>query len=257
MRRDTWLGLGIAGVACLLMCAGAQSGGMEDDAASEDSSAPAASQQPATTQAPPTQAPASSQPQPGTGGSGTGTQAPDGTAPSAAPQQDTGTPAQPSGSGGSGGSGDAPASDPNSPSAEPNPEARTTPPNPGTDPNAGTGGTGNTGTGNTGTRAPPATTPSGSSAAQQGVAVVDAIYRGTVRSVSPKEVVIDNEGLRLPLEIGTQTRIVRDGENIGVTELKEGERVRATVNIVGRSHTREIAVLTGSEARRDAETRRR
>ncbi|WP_147469188.1 hypothetical protein [Corallococcus sp. AB045] len=87
--------------------------------------------------------------------------------------------------------------------------------------------------------------------------MVDAIYRGKVRSVSDKEVVIDNEGTRLPLEISTQTRIVRDGEDIRVTELKEGERVRATVNLVGRSHTREIAVLTGAEARRDAETQRR
>jgi hypothetical protein len=144
-------------------------------------------------------------------------------------------------------------SDPNSPSADPNPEGRTTPPNPGPDTSAGTGGTGNSGTG-----APPAAAkPPASGASQPGVAVVDAIYRGTVESVSPKEVVIDNEGLRLPLEIGTQTRIVREGEDISATELKEGERVRATVNIVGPSHTREIAVLTGAEARRDAENRRR
>ncbi|WP_375755741.1 hypothetical protein [Corallococcus exercitus] len=226
MRRDSWLGLGIAGVACLLMCAGAQPGGSGTG-----------------TQQPGTGGSGTGTQQPGTGGSGTGTQAPAGTAPSTAPQQGTGTAA-------AGGSGDAPDSDPNSPSADPNPEAaaegRTTPPNPGADPNAGTGGTGRPTT-----AAPPA------SSASPGVAVVDAIYRGTVRSVSPNEVVIDNEGSRLPLEIGTQTRIVREGEDIGVTELKEGERVRATVNIVGRSHTREIAVLTGAEARRDAETRRR
>ncbi|MHA7627249.1 hypothetical protein [Corallococcus sp. M7] len=235
MRRDTWLGLGIAGLACLLMCAGTQSGGMEDDAASEETPAPPGSRV-ITPQAPAT----TPQQQPGTGGSGTNTQAPAGTAPGTAPAQGTG-----------GSAGEIP-TDPNSPSAEPNPEGQTTPPNPGPETNTGTGGTGNTGTG-----APAATKPPASGAQQQGVAVVDAIYRGKVRSVSDKEVVIDNDGLGLPLEISTQTRIVRDGEDIGVTELKEGERVRATVNLVGRSHTREIAVLTGDEARRDAETQRR
>ncbi|MFP2897250.1 hypothetical protein ACLEQD_12235, partial [Corallococcus sp. 4LFB] len=115
----------------------------------------------------------------------------------------------------------------------------------------GHGGHGQLGHGGPAAAKPPAST------ASQGVAVVDAIYRGTVRSVSSKEVVIDNEGSRLPLEIGAQTRIVRDGEDIGVTQLKEGERVRATVNLVGRSHTREISVLTGAEARRDAEAQRR
>ncbi|RKH42750.1 hypothetical protein D7Y23_30665 [Corallococcus sp. AB050B] len=203
--------MGIAGLACLLMCAGAQS----DDAASEETTAPAA---------PPAQQQTPAQP-PGTGGSGANTQ---------------------------GTEGNAPTSDPNSPSADPNPEGRTTPPNPGPDANAGTGGTG---TGAPAAAKPPA--PGASQGASPGVAVVDAIYRGTVESVSPKEVVIDNEGLRLPLEIGTQTRIVREGEDISATELKEGERVRATVNIVGPSHTREIAVLTGAEARRDAENRRR
>ncbi|MBN9681295.1 MULTISPECIES: hypothetical protein [unclassified Corallococcus] len=222
MRRDTWMGLGIAGLAFLLMCAGTPSGGMEDDAASEETVPPAGSR-------------VITPRQPGTGGSGTNTQAPAVTAPGTAPAQGTDIP-----------------SDPNSPSAEPNPEGQTTPPNPGPETNTGTGGTGNTGTG-----APAAAKPPASGAQQQGVAVVDAIYRGKVRSVSDKEVVIDNDGSSLPLEISTQTRIVRDGEDIGVTELKEGERVRATVNLVGRSHTREIAVLTGAEARRDAETQRR
>ncbi|WP_147439546.1 hypothetical protein [Corallococcus sp. CA049B] len=238
MRRDTWLGLGIAGLACLLMCAGAQSGGMENDAASGQGNAPATTPQaPATAPQAPAAAPqapvSTPQPQPGTGGSGANTQAPAGTAPGTAPAQGTG--------GDAGGT----------PVSEPNPEGQTTPPNPGPETNTGTGGTGNTGTGASSTAKPPA------SGAQQGVAVVDAIYRGKVRSVSDKEVVIDNEGLRLPLEISTQTRVVRDGEDIGVTELKEGERVRATVNLVGRSHTREIAVLTGAEARRDAATQRR
>ncbi|NNC18989.1 hypothetical protein HJC22_25060 [Corallococcus exiguus] len=236
MKRDTWLGLGIAGLACLLMCAGTPSGGMEDDAASEETPAPAGARviTPRTPAATP-QAPAPvPQQQPGTGGSGTNTQAPAGTAPGTTPAQGTEA-----------------GSDPNSPSAEPNPEGQTTPPNPGPETNSGTGGTGNTGTG------APSTAKPSAPGASQGVAVVDAIYRGKVRSVSDTVVVIDNDGSRLPLEISTQTRVVRDGEDIGVTELKEGERVRATVNLVGRSHTREIAVLTGAEARRDAETQRR
>ncbi|WP_404366903.1 hypothetical protein ACIHQR_38580 [Corallococcus coralloides] len=233
MRRDTWLGLGIAGLAFLLMC-GAQSGGMEDDAASDETGAPAASR-PGTSQA---QTPAPrEQPRQGTGGSGANTQAPAGTAAGAAPAQ--------------GSEGDLPVADPNSPSADPDPEGRTQPPNPGPETNTGTGGTGNTGTRAPGAAKAPA------SGASQGVAVVDAIYRGKVRSVSDTEVVIDNDGSRLPLEISTKTRIVRDGEPIRVTQLQEGERVRATVNLVGRSHTREIAVLTGAEARRDAATQRR
>ncbi|TSC27330.1 hypothetical protein [Corallococcus sp. Z5C101001] len=119
-------------------------------------------------------------------------------------------------------------------------------PNPGTNANAntGTGGTGSSGT------APPAQAPA--PAASGGIAVVDAIYRGVVRSVSSKEVVIVDAGARVPLEIGTQTRILRNGEAIRVTELKEGEKVRAVVNLVGRSHTREISVLSGDEARRAA-----
>lgn len=242
MRRDTWLGLGIAGLAFLLMCAGTQSGGLEDDATSGDTAAPEGSRI-ITPQAPtvPPRTTVITPQEPGTGGSGTSTQAPAGTAPGTAPAQ------------GTGGSGeDIPTSDPNSPSAEPNPEGTTTAPNPGPETNAGTGGTGSTG----GTGAPAAAKPS-APGASPGIAVVDAIYRGKVRSVSDKEVVIDNDGSRLPLEISTQTRIVRDGEPIRVTELQEGERVRATVNLVGRSHTREIAVLTGAEARRDAATRRR
>ncbi|RKH44469.1 hypothetical protein D7X12_10475 [Corallococcus sicarius] len=82
--------------------------------------------------------------------------------------------------------------------------------------------------------------------------MVDAIYTGTVYSVSSKEVVIIDKGTRLPLEIGTGTRVLRDGESIRATQLKEGEQVRAVVNLVGKSHTREIAVLTGDAARRAA-----
>ncbi|RKH62100.1 hypothetical protein D7V93_10625 [Corallococcus llansteffanensis] len=82
--------------------------------------------------------------------------------------------------------------------------------------------------------------------------MVDAIYTGMVYSVSSKEVVISDKGTHLPLEIGAGTRVLRDGKAISVTQLKEGEKVRAVVNLVGKSHTREIAVLTGAKARRAA-----
>ncbi|RYZ39542.1 MAG: hypothetical protein EOO72_09060 [Myxococcaceae bacterium] len=108
-------------------------------------------------------------------------------------------------------------------------------------------GTGGTGTGATGA---PAAAPA--PAAQEGIAVVDAIYTGVVTKVSSKEVVIVDAGTRLPLEIGTGTRILRDGQAIRVNQLKEGEKVRAVVNIVGKSHTREIAVLSKDAARRAA-----
>lgn len=279
MRRDTWMGLGIAGVACLLMCAGtavtapgtrtvrtaseparqprlllAQSG-YGAPATSQDSMQPAAGTS-SPPQEPATQTPATDA---GIGGAGTATQQ----APVSGPLPED----DPSNPEARGGANPNPAVNPAGPNentgavANPNAastEGSTVPPNPGTGSaatpgtnpdlntrgtsNAGTGGTGNSGTG------APAAAPA--PAAREGIAVVDAIYRGIVTSVSPKEVVIVDAGTRLPLEIGTGTRILRDGQAIRVNQLKEGEKVRAVVNIVGKSHTREIAVLSGAEARR-------
>lgn len=254
MRRETWLGLGIAGVACLLMCAGTPGSGSlpateeagallgqsgMTDRPPPDEDAPPTTAPPTGTQAPATTAQ-------GAGGSGTTEQqqAPAGTAP------DAGTPNGSSGASVNPNAVGYPAATPKTgavanPGAAASPQAgNATAPNPGTHANMGTGGTGSTGT-----AAPPqAPAP----AASGGIAVVDAIYRGVVRSVSAKEVVIVDAGARVPLEIGAQTRILRNGEAIRVTELKEGEKVRAVVNLVGRSHTREISVLSGDEARRAA-----
>ncbi|RYZ42584.1 MAG: hypothetical protein EOO71_07325 [Myxococcaceae bacterium] len=239
----------------------------------------------------PTQdSPASTQTQPGTGGSGTQQAPATGTAPGTTNTADPNVhpgmspPEQGPDTGGSGNSGAS--ANPNapgigtivtpntgtsgntgtvvtpngangSPSADPNPEARGADSqlnpggngNPGANANPGTGGTGNTGSGG------PAVAPAPS--AQQGIAVVDAIYTGVVTSVSTKEVVIVDAGTRLPLEVGTGTRILREGQAIKVNQLKEGEKVRAVVNIVGKSHTREIAVLSKAEARRAASMRSR
>ncbi|CAM3166218.1 hypothetical protein G4177_00065 [Corallococcus sp. ZKHCc1 1396] len=293
MRRDTWMGLGIAGVACLLMGTGpaiatpderpsmgpveplngaprillAQSGS-GDTESSEDSAQPAVGSPPAT-QAPMTgtgmeaqQAPASGTAPaagtntavpntgvaPGTGGAGS---ANTGANPGAGAAGNANPGATPS-TGGAGNAGTDADANPfdGSPSADPDPEARGSNVNAGGNGNPATGanpGTGGTGTGATGA---PAAAPA--PAAQEGIAVVDAIYTGVVTKVSSKEVVIVDAGTRLPLEIGTGTRILRDGQAIRVNQLKEGEKVRAVVNIVGKSHTREIAVLSKDAARRAA-----
>jgi hypothetical protein len=260
MRRDLWLGLGIAGVAGLLMCAGTgRAAEARDDAAGpEPLLAQSGGEATATSEA----SPSAQVPLPqGTGGSG-GAQAP-------TPATEQGTPQGTGGAGAANTGMSTPQDDSNpfSPSAEPNPAPSTSTPNPNA---AGTGGTGNAqyqnpgvdpnapppnpntagtgGTGNTGTASPEqAPAP----ASPGGIAVVDAIYRGTVRSVSSKEVVIEDAGSRVPLEIGKSTRIVRDGESIRATQLEQGETVRAVVNLVGRSHTREITVMTPAEARKE------
>jgi hypothetical protein len=74
--------------------------------------------------------------------------------------------------------------------------------------------------------------------------MVNAIYTGTVRSASANQVVIDTgEGERLPLGVGSKTRVLRDGKNIGARQLQKGEHVRAVVDMVGEHQTLEIAVL--------------
>ncbi|RKH21457.1 hypothetical protein D7Y13_35230 [Corallococcus praedator] len=275
------MGLGIAGVACLLMCAGtavtSPTGGASGDRVTERprvllAQAPTGSTVPSQDSAQPNAGLPSSAQEPATGGSGAQQAPATGTAPgstdTAAPNNTAANPGmspteQNTGGSGTTGAGANPNTggsgtpeEPNAleggPSADPNPEARSqgsnqnqgNTSNRGTDANTGTGGTGNSGSG------APAVPPA--PAAQQGIAVVDAIYRGVVTSVSSKEVVIVDAGTRLPLEIGTGTRILRDGKAIRVNQLKEGEKVRAVVNIVGKSHTREIAVLSKAEARRAA-----
>ncbi|RKH15640.1 hypothetical protein D7X74_17985 [Corallococcus sp. CA047B] len=261
------MGLGIAGVACLLMCAGtavtSPTGGASGDRVTERprvllAQAPTGSTVPSQDSAQPNAGLPSSAQEPATGGSGAQQAPATGTAPgstdTAAPNNTAANPGMSPTEQNTGGSGTP--EEPNAleggPSADPNPEARSqgssqnqgNTSNRGTDANTGTGGTGNSGSG------APAVPPA--PAAQQGIAVVDAIYRGVVTSVSSKEVVIVDAGTRLPLEIGTGTRILRDGKAIRVNQLKEGEKVRAVVNIVGKSHTREIAVLSKAEARRAA-----
>jgi hypothetical protein len=80
--------------------------------------------------------------------------------------------------------------------------------------------------------------------APQGTAVVNAVYLGQVRSASAQQVVIETgSGAALTLGVGPDTRVLRDGRNIGARQLEKGERVRAVVDMVGQDQTLEIAVL--------------
>ncbi|MFP2934806.1 hypothetical protein ACLESO_58815, partial [Pyxidicoccus sp. 3LG] len=84
--------------------------------------------------------------------------------------------------------------------------------------------------------------------APRGTAVVNAIYVGVVRSVSGNQVVIDVDGGG-PVTVGVQpeTKVLRDGKNIGVRQLEAGEPVRAVVDLVGPEKTLEIAVQPAAQ----------
>lgn len=115
----------------------------------------------------------------------------------------------------------------------------------------GVGGSGSAGTSaipeGAGTRAPVmGDVPAAGSGvrAPRGTAVVNAVYLGTVRSASAKQVVIDTGyGESLPLSVDAKTRVLRDGQSIGARQLQQGEQVRAVVDMVGQDQTLEIAVL--------------
>ena len=78
-----------------------------------------------------------------------------------------------------------------------------------------------------------------------GEAVVNAIYTGTVRSVSSgRLVLLDEEGKPFTVELGDRTRVLRNGQRISAQELKEGTRVRATVDMLsGRNQATEVITL--------------
>jgi hypothetical protein len=78
-----------------------------------------------------------------------------------------------------------------------------------------------------------------------GEAVVNAIYKGTVSSVSGERLVLlDDEGQAFTLELSDRTRVDRKGKRISAQQLKEGTPVRATVDLLsGGSEVVEISVL--------------
>jgi hypothetical protein len=112
--------------------------------------------------------------------------------------------------------------------------------------------TGTGGSGAAGTRAASDVPPPGSEVpSPRGTAVVNAVYTGVVSAVSGQRVVIQREdGSPLSLDVGEQTRVLRDGQGIRVGELKKGEQVRAVVDLVGQEQTVELAVRSAA-ARED------
>jgi hypothetical protein len=85
-----------------------------------------------------------------------------------------------------------------------------------------------------------------SDTANTGEAVVDAIYTGTVRSVSARQLVlVDEAGQPFTVELGNQTRVLRNGQRISAQDLKKGTRVRATVDMLsGRNQATEVTTLS-------------
>ncbi|WP_224247585.1 hypothetical protein [Hyalangium gracile] len=78
-----------------------------------------------------------------------------------------------------------------------------------------------------------------------GEAVVNAIYTGTVRSVANgRLVLLDDAGQSFTVELGQRTRILRNGQRISAQDLKQGTRVRATVDMLaGHNQAMEVTTL--------------
>jgi hypothetical protein len=78
-----------------------------------------------------------------------------------------------------------------------------------------------------------------------GEAVVNAIYTGKVRSVSNRQLVLlDDSGQPFTVELGAQTRFISKGQRISAQQLKQGTRVRATVDMLsGRNQATEVTTL--------------
>jgi hypothetical protein len=77
-----------------------------------------------------------------------------------------------------------------------------------------------------------------------GEAVVNAIYTGTVRSVSAgRLVLLDEQGQPFTVELGEATRVMRDGKRITARQLEKGTRVRATVDMLA-GHNQAMEVVT-------------
>jgi hypothetical protein len=146
------------------------------------------------------------------------------------------------GAGGAGQAGMAPTAAPTGTSAGQSPPAGGT-----SGPGAVSGGT--TGQGS----APRAGTNSGTAQSRPqagatddpGAAVVHAIYRGKVRSVSDRQLVlVDDSGQPFTVELGSQTRFISKGQRISAQQLKQGMRVRATVDLLsGNNQAMEVATL--------------
>ncbi|MDY7230306.1 hypothetical protein [Hyalangium rubrum] len=114
----------------------------------------------------------------------------------------------------------------------------------------GVGGSGQAGgaSQDTGTGGSTATAPRGGASTgttDPGQAIVNAIYTGTVRSVSNGRLeLLDEEGQAFTVEMGQGTRVYRDGQRITARQLTRGTRVRATVDLLaGHNQATEIIAL--------------
>jgi hypothetical protein len=85
----------------------------------------------------------------------------------------------------------------------------------------------------------------GQDTSNAGEALVDAIYTGTVRSASARQLVLlDEAGQPFTVELGERTRVLSNGQRISAQELKKGTRVRATVDMLsGRNQATEVTTL--------------
>jgi hypothetical protein len=82
-----------------------------------------------------------------------------------------------------------------------------------------------------------------------GEAVVNAIYTGTVRSVSVDQLVLlDEDGQAFTVELGERTRVYRDGKRITARQLEKGTRVRATVDLLA-GNQKAMEIVTVPNAR--------
>lgn len=83
------------------------------------------------------------------------------------------------------------------------------------------------------------------STAAQGRAVVNAIYTGTVRSVSGGHLVLlDEQGKPFTVEVGDRTLVLSKGQRISLEGLKEGTHVRAVVDMIsGHNQATEITTI--------------
>ncbi len=81
-----------------------------------------------------------------------------------------------------------------------------------------------------------------------GQAVVNAIYTGTVRSVSGgRLVLLDEHGTPFTVELGERTRVLRNGQRISAQDLQRGTRVRAVVDLLsGHNQATEVTTLPAS-----------
>ncbi|MDC0712312.1 hypothetical protein POL68_27870 [Stigmatella sp. ncwal1] len=118
-------------------------------------------------------------------------------------------------------------------------------------PEVGVGGSGPVSGGDTSQASPPPTAQNQDTASPStpgsGEARVDAFYTGTVRSVSSDRLLLeDSEGQAFPVALGKRT-VMREasGQRISAKQLKQGMRVRATVDLIaGNPEASELVVLS-------------